>query len=688
LQQTAKDKQLTVRIKKIAGSAVDTKAAAAKLASNVSAVTAMAAFVASAKKINNVPAATAKGAGKPAGARTKFRKVNGPQSVFTCGDNSDCGYNSSSKLNTSRGICNLNGFHSAFIKSCVCGHNATGTFVGYSCKQFRPFSNKPFFPDMKTAKSANNTLAFSVSGVSYTTKAAYRITNISNASYTVTFPVGTTFPTTVDIGFTLIEKQQIPSYQVEQGVRSLGGNHIKLLPAGFSFASGSIQISMKIDSPCTAEPGTKHVVMKLISTGGWQAQPTTSNIQVDYSTCMLSFTTSSFSVYGAFNIPLSPSNASGLSAGAIVGIVIGSVFAVALVAAAIYVRHRRKQNALPSSEPITSSHSVSKADDASSKLAEHPAKAAPDAATKTADGQSANALNPAAAAIAFVSAAVDTEKLSMQAPPVPSFTPPAPPSAHSIDLSPVSSEISTPLQQSDAPRALALDESAVDGVFSLAEQQARNIALPLPSEDAYLEALAQLSLESATAAASAVSPTAPFDSGGGVARFDVSSPGRSHAALAPHAASQLFSSARDRYIVPLSRVADSRQIQLPEPSFSLDAAYVELEMPPPRPSSASPHPHPHANRWTRSPTQPRYSRTSLSPSRSSPAQVPAQHQHRLAQSVQTLQALSRSLPLTQSHFVRPLSMQSAAVAAVTAPRAAAAGSSPEQTHRRVLGRRN
>ena len=305
-----KDKQMTVRIKKLAGGRpVDPKAAVAKLASNATAVTAMATFVASAKKLVGFPRATVgtSSVGKAAGSRTKFKKVNGPQSVFTCTDKIDCGFvaNSTSSNTTSRGICNLNGFHTAFIKSCVCSHNATGTFVGFSCKEFKPFLNKPTTIDFKTAKSAgNSSLAFGLSGISYTAKTAYRPPAISNASYQVTFLAGTTFPAASNLAFSFIEPQPIPSYQAEQGVKSVGGNHIKLLPAGFSFASGAIQISMKITSPCVPEAGTKHVVMKLLNTGGWQAQPTTTNIQVDYNTCILSFQTSSFSVYGAFNIPL------------------------------------------------------------------------------------------------------------------------------------------------------------------------------------------------------------------------------------------------------------------------------------------------------------------------------------------------------------------------------------------------
>jgi hypothetical protein len=653
-----------VRIKKIAGSPVDTKAAAAKLASNATAVTAVAAFIASAKKISNLPSATAKSAGKPAGARTRFRKVNGPQSVFTCKDNMDCGHNSSSATNTSRGICNLNGFHSAFIKSCVCGHNATGTFVGYGCTQFRPFSNKPFFPNIKTARSVNNTLSFSVSGLSYTTKAAYRLANLTNASYEVTFPTGTTFPTTVNLGFTLIANQPIPSYQAEQGVKSLGGNHIKLLPAGFSFSSGFIQISMKINSPCTPEPGTKHVVMKLISTGGWQAQPTTSNIQVDYKTCVLTFTTSSFSVYGAFNIPLPSSNASGLSAGAIVGIVLGSVFAVVLVAAFIYIRHRRKQNALLSGEPIYSSSSPAKTVDNSAKAAEHPAKASPVAATKAADV----APDTAAAVIAIVSAAVDAEKLT-QVPPVPSFTPSAPPSAAPMYPKPTSREAS--------PSAAGVSEMAV-------QQQAQNITPTYSSAVAYVEALAKTSprVDSAAAAAVAVPSTAPFDSGGAVVRFNVSPPQHSDVEFSPRAPSQLLS-AHDGYSSPRQFDVD-RNIHLPELVYDLDTASIEIEMPTSHRPAASPPSTRQVAQPMRSPMQPYYSRTLVSPFPPSSAQIPAQKKHRLAQSVQTLQALSRSLPLSQSQFIRPARNQSARAAAAS-PRAAVSGSSPEQTHQRVAG---
>ena len=333
---------MTVRIKKIAGRSVDPKAMAAKLASNATAVTVMASLVASSKKITGFPSATAKSVGKATGSRTRFKKVNGPQSVFTCADASDCGFVANSTSNApSRGICNLNGFHSAFIKSCVCSHNATGTFLGFGCKDFKRFLNRPHTPAFKTAKSADNELAFGVSGISYTAKSSFYIANISNATYQVTFLAGTTFPSKADLALTLIERQPIPNYQVEQGVKSLGGDHIKLLPAGFSFTSGAIRISMKINSPCTPDAGTKHVVMKLLNTGGWQAQPTTSNIHVDYSTCVLTFSTSSFSVYGAFNIPLPSGSSPRLSVGAIIGIAIGSVVFVALVC---YGAYRRKQS--------------------------------------------------------------------------------------------------------------------------------------------------------------------------------------------------------------------------------------------------------------------------------------------------------------------------------------------------------
>jgi hypothetical protein len=39
--------------------------------------------------------------------------------------------------------------------------------------------------------------------------------------------------------------------------------------------------------------------MKLISNGQWQAQPSVTNIKVDAKTCIMTFTTTTFSAYGA-----------------------------------------------------------------------------------------------------------------------------------------------------------------------------------------------------------------------------------------------------------------------------------------------------------------------------------------------------------------------------------------------------